>query len=171
MMNIKMFALFLAVLMATEGAFCSVGVTHAIFKNSSGDVIELSAHAVTFRNSGSNSFVLYDCGDKYQICLTDNHGFSFAYFRMCNGVDYSRLKFDPRVVSVLGGNLWIVFNDYPNYMFHYMIKKGIVGIYTNNSHSFDFRSLLRYRKLQLAKYDSLEYRILAGSDSVAACDE
>lgn len=85
-------------------------------------------------------------------------------------MDYKKLKFHPKIVSALHNNLWMVFDAAPNYMFHYVIPKGIVGIYVGPTPSFDFRSLFREKNLKLNKLDGMEYRV-TGSGSVAACSE
>jgi hypothetical protein len=116
----------------------------------------------------SRSARLSDCSNEFQMCLTDRRGFAFAYFRNCNDVDYKPLKFNPRIVSVPHNHLWMVFDAVPGYMFHYLIPKGVVGIYVAPTSSFDFRHLLRDRNLHWDQLDAMEYR-LAGSDTIAAC--
>jgi len=146
---------------------------HAKFKASNGAVIKLDTQTGTLDTPRSRSTGLQDCSDKFQVCLTDHHGFAFAYFRKCNDAaygDYKRLRFRPKLVSVLHNNLWIVFDAAPNYLFHYTYSKGIVGIYLGPTPSFDFRSVLHDRNFQLASLDAMEYRI-TGSDTVAACRE
>jgi hypothetical protein len=108
------------------------------------------------------------------VCLTDHHGFAFAYFRKCNDPglrDYTQLRFPPKVVSVLHNNhVWLVFDAAPNYLFHYADSEGIVGIYIGSTPSYDFRSVLRERNFNVFSLDKTEYRI-RGSDTVAACSE
>jgi len=143
------------------------------FSTSKGDVIELDTKTGTLVTPRSRGTALHDCSDKFQVCLTDHHGFAFAYFRKCNDAgfgDYKRLRFRPKVVSVLHGNLWMVFDAAPNYMFHYTDSKGIVGIYLGATASFDFRSALHDRNFKVFSLDALEYRI-TGSDTVATCSE
>jgi hypothetical protein len=145
---------------------------HAKFAASNGGVIELDTRTGTLVTPRSRHARLQDCSDKFQVCLTDHHGFAFAYFRKCNDAgfgNYGRLRFPPKVVSALDNNhVWLVFDAGPKYLFHYSYTKGIVGIYIGPTASFDFRSLLRDRNLRLDKYDAMEYRI-TGSDTVAAC--
>jgi len=146
---------------------------HASFSASNGDVIELDTETGTLVTPRSRSTALQDCSDKFQVCLTDHHGFAFAYFRKCNDAafgDDKRLRFRPRVVSVLHGNVWMVFDAAPNYMFHYSDSKGIVGIYLGPTASFDFRSVLHERNFKVFSFDAMEYRI-TGSDTVAACSK
>jgi hypothetical protein len=144
------------------------------FAASNGDVIELDTRTGTLVTPRSRNTQLQDCSDKVQVCLTDHHGFAFAYFRKCNdagSADYKRLRFRPRVVSVLhNSDLWMVFDASPKYLFHYAYSKGIVGIYVGPTASFDFRSVFHDRNFQLASLDAMEYRI-TGSDTVAACTE
>ena len=143
------------------------------FSASNGDLIELDTKTGTLVTPRSRGTALKDCSDKFQVCLTDNHGFASAYFRKCNDAgfgDYKRLRFRPKLVSVLHGNLWMVFDAAPNYMFHYTDSKGIVGIYLGLTPSFDFRSVFHNRNFKLASLDAIEYRI-NGSDTVAACSE
>ena len=143
------------------------------FSASNGDVIELDTKTGTLVTPRSRGTALQDCSDKFQVCLTDHHGFAFAYFRKCTDAgfgDYKRLRFRPKIVSVLHGNLWMVFDAAPNYMFHYIDSKGIVGIYIGPTASFDFRSVLHDRNFKVFSLDATEYRITS-SDTVAACGE
>lgn len=143
------------------------------FSAPNGDVIELDTKTETLVTPRSRGTALQDCGDKFQVCLTDHHGFAFAYFRRCNDAalgDYKRIRFHPKIVSVLHGNIWMVFDAAPNYLFHYTDSKGIVGIYLGPTASFDFRSVLHDRNFNLASLDAVEYRITS-SDTVAACSE
>jgi hypothetical protein len=143
------------------------------FSASNGDVIELDTKTGTLDTPRSRGTGLQDCSDKFQVCLTDHHGFAFAYFRKCNDAgfgDYKGLRFRPKVVSVLHGNLWMVFDAAPNYMFHYTDSKGIVGIYLGPTRSFDFRSVLHDRNFKVFSLDAMEYRITS-SDTVAACSD
>jgi hypothetical protein len=108
------------------------------------------------------------------VCLTDHRGFAFAYFRKCSDAgsgDYNRLRFPPKVVSVLHNtDVWMVFDASPNYLFHYAYSKGLVGIYLGPTASFDFRTILHDRNFQLSGLDAMEYRI-TGPDTVAGCSE
>jgi hypothetical protein len=144
----------------------------ATFAASNGDVIKLSTRTGTLETPRSRGTGLKDCSDKFQVCLTDHHRFAFAYFRRCNDATsgaYKRLRFDPKVVSVLhNSDVWMVFNAAPNYLFHYAYSKGIVGIYVGRTPSFDFRTLLQDRNLHLDRLDAQEYRITS-SELVAAC--
>jgi hypothetical protein len=146
----------------------------ATFAASNGDVIELDTRTATLDTPRSRGTGLQDCSDKVQVCLTDRNGFAFAYFRKCNDAgsgDYKRLRFPPRVVSVLhNSDIWMVFDAAPKYLFHYAYSKGIVGIYVGSTPSFDFRSVFHDRNFQLASLDAMEYRI-TGSETVAACSE
>jgi hypothetical protein len=146
----------------------------ATFAASNGHVIELNTRTGTLVTPRSRDTVLQDCSDKVQVCLTDHHGFAFAYFRKCNDAgsgDYKRLRFRPKVVSVLhNSDIWMVFDAAPHYLFHYAYSKGIVGIYLGPTASFDFRSVLHDRNFQLASLDAMEYRITS-SDTAAACSE
>ena len=143
------------------------------FSAPNGEVIELDTKTGTLVTPRSRSTALQDCSDKFQACLTDHHGFAFAYFRKCNDAglgDYKRLRFRPKIVSVLHGNIWMVFDAAPNYLFHYTDSKGIIGIYRGPTASFDFRSVLHDRNFKLSSLDAVEYRIV-GSETVAACGE
>lgn len=86
----------------------------ATFTASNGDVIELDTRTGILVAPRSRSTGLEDCSDKVQVCLTDHHGFAFAYFRKCNDAgsgDYKRLRFRPKVVSVLhNSDIWMVFD-------------------------------------------------------------
>ena len=156
-----------------RSALCESQGLHAKFVAPNGDAIELDTRSGTLRAPRSQRTTLQDCGDKYQFCLTDNRGFAFAYFRDCNdavGGGHKRLTFRPHIVSVLHGNLWLVFSASPTYMFHYVDSKGIIGIYVGPTPSFDFRRYLHDRTFRVASLDAMEYRI-ASSDTVAACRE
>ncbi|HTT19805.1 MAG TPA: hypothetical protein VMG82_12705 [Candidatus Sulfotelmatobacter sp.] len=145
---------------------------HATFKASNGDVIKLDTRTGTLDTPRTHSTDLQDCSDKFQVCLTDHHGFAFAFFRKC-GDEFendTRLKFPPQVVSVLHNNVWLVFDAAPNYLFHYVDSKGIVGIYIGPTASYDFRSVLHERNFQLFSLDKTEYRI-SGSETIAACSQ
>lgn len=136
-------------------------------------MIELDTKSGTLVTPRSRSGALQDCSDKFQACLTDHHGFAFAYFRKCNDAglgDYKRLRFRPKIVSVLHGNIWMVFDTAPKYLFHYTDSKGIIGIYLGPTASFDFRSVLHDRNFKLSSLDATEYHI-TGSETVAACSE
>jgi hypothetical protein len=153
---------------------------YATFAASNGDVIELDTRTGTLNTPRTRGTGLQDCSDKFQVCLTDRHGFAFAYFRKCNDAaygDYKSLRFRPKIVSVLHAHmgvlhdhLWLVFDAAPNYLFHYAESEGIVGIYIGSTASFDFRSVLHDRNFQLASLDATEYRITS-SHVVAACAE
>jgi hypothetical protein len=142
------------------------------FTASSGEVIKLDIRTGTIVTPRSRGNGLQDCGDKVQVCLTDQNGFAFSYFRKCNDAgfgDYSHLKFRPKVVSALHNNdVWMVFDAAPNYLFHYAYSKGIIGIYLGPTASFDFRALLQDRNFQMAELEATEYRI-TDSRAVAAC--
>jgi hypothetical protein len=147
---------------------------HATFVASNGDAIELNTRTGAFRTPHSRGAGLRDCSDKFQVCLVDGHGFAFAYFRKCSDAgfgDYKRLRFPPKIVSVLhNSDVWMVFDSAPNYLFHYGYSKGVVGIYVGPTPSFDFRSVFHDLNFQLASLDAMEFRI-SGSDTVAACSE
>jgi hypothetical protein len=150
----------------------SVSSDLAVFAASNGDQIELDTRAGTLDTPRSRGARLQDCSNKAQVCLTDHHGFAFAYFRKCNDAgsgNYKRLKFPPKVVSVLDNtDVWMVFDASPNYLFHYAYSKGIVGIYIGSTASFDFRSVLHDKNFQLANLDTSEYRKTT-SGAVAGC--
>lgn len=147
---------------------------HATFAASRGDVIELDSQTGVLRTPRAQASGLRDCSDKTQVCLTDRHGFAFAYFRKCDDAglgDYKRLRFVPKIVSVLhNSDVWMVFDAAPKYLFHYAYSKGIAGIYLGRAPSLDFRSTFHDRNFQLASLDAMEYRI-SGSETVAACSD
>lgn len=164
--------LLLALLSAATGQ--SVSSDHVVFTASNGSQIELDTRAGTFDTPRSRGTRLQDCSDKTQVCLTDHHGFAFAYFRKCNDAgfgNYKGLRFPPKVVSALDNtDLWIVFDASPNYLFHYAYSKGIVGIYLGPTASFDFRSVLNDKNFQLSNLDASEFR-KSTSGAVAGCME
>jgi hypothetical protein len=147
---------------------------HATFAASNGHLIELNTRTGTLATPRSRGTGLEDCSDKVQVCLTDHHGFAFAYFRRCSDAgsgEYKRLAFRLRVVSVVhNSDIWMVFDAAPKYLFHYAYSKGIVGIYVGPTASFDFRSVFHDRNFQLSSLDAVEYRITS-SGTVAACSE
>jgi hypothetical protein len=143
----------------------------ATFKASNGQVINLNLRTGILLTPRLRSAGVRDCSDKDQVCLTDNNGFAFAYFRKCNAAesgDYKRLRFPPKILSALDNNdVWMTFDAAPKYLFHYAYSKGIVGIYLGPTDSFDFRSALHDRNFQMANLDALEFRktspgVLAG---------
>ncbi|TCV92714.1 hypothetical protein EC912_10652 [Luteibacter rhizovicinus] len=156
-----------------QAALCDPDGLHAVFAKTNGDVIEVDSRSGTLRTPRLHDTVLRDCSDEFQACFTDGHGFAFAYFRKCNDAEtanYERLRFSPKIVSALHNDLWIVFDASPNYMFHYVIPKGVVGIYVGATPSYDFRSVLRQRNFRLSSLDATEYRI-TDSDAFASCSE
>ena len=147
-------------------------VAHARFAGSNGAVIELNTRTGTLTAPRSQGTRLEDCSDKSQVCLTDHHGFAFAFFRKCNDAaleSWKSLKFPPKVVSALhNDHVWLVFDASPNYLFHYSFSKGIVGIYVGPTASYDFRHVFHDRKVDWTGFD--EYRT-TGPDIVAGCSE
>jgi hypothetical protein len=157
-----------------QSASSDHGGIQAAFAASNGKLIKLDTRTGTLDTPRSRSAGLQDCSDKIQVCLTDHHGFAFAYFRKCNDAgsgDYKRLRFRPKIVSVLhNSDIWMVFDAAPRYLFHYAYSKGIVGIYLGPTPSFDFRSVLHDRSFKLASLEAMEYHI-TGSETIAACNE
>ncbi len=150
------------------------GAFQGTFAASNGELIKLDTRTGTLDTPRSRSTGLQDCSDKVQVCLTDHRGFAFAYFRKCDDAgsgDYKRLRFRPKIVSVLhNSDIWMVFDAAPGFLFHYAYSKGIVGVYLSPTPSFDFRSVLHDRNFKLTSLDAMEYHI-TGSESVAACSE
>lgn len=147
----------------------------ATFKSSDGRVIELDTQSGLLVSPRSRNTRLKDCSDKLQICLTDNHGFAFAYFRKCSDAgngDYKSLRFRPKIVSVVhGSDLWMVFDASPGYLFHYAYDKGIVGIYIGPTASYDFRNALRSQSFRINDIAAMEYRIDVSANAVLPCSE
>ena len=147
----------------------------ATFKSSDGRVIELDTQSGLLISPRLRSTHLKDCSDKLQVCLTDNHGFAFAYFRKCSDAgnsDYKSLRFRPKIVSVLhDSDLWMVFDASPGYLFHYAYGKGIVGIYIGPTASYDFRSALHDQRFRINDLAAMEYRIAASADAVVPCSK
>ena len=152
----------------------SASSDHVVYAASNGGQIELNTRAGTLDTPRSRSTRLQDCSDKAQVCLTDHHGFAFAYFRKCNDAEfgnYKNLRFPPKVVSVLHNtDVWMVFDASPNYLFHYAYSRGIVGIYLGATPSFDFRSVLHDQNFQVTNLEASEYRKTT-SAAVAGCRE
>jgi len=153
----------------------SYATVKAIFKSSNGDVIDLDTQAGLLVRRGSRRTLLKSCSDKSQVCLTDSHGFAFAYFRKCDDATfegYRRLRFSPRVVTVLhNSDVRMVFDASPKYLFHYAYGRGIVGIYMGPTASYDFRNVLHRQNFRIGDLEAMEYRITASSDAVAPCSE
>jgi hypothetical protein len=63
---------------------------------------------------------------------------------------------------------WVVFDNGPNYLFHYKKPVGIVGILTTEKGDFDFRDLLLTESFNLEDPRFTEYRTV-GSQTVAGC--
>jgi hypothetical protein len=170
MRTIQITILLVTLLPVAAGQSISPG--RVVFAASNGSQIILDTQARTLETPRSRGTRLQDCSDKFQICLTDRHGFAFAYFRKCDDAglgSYKSLRFPPKVVSALDNNdVWMVFDASPNYLFHYGYSRGIVGIYLGPTASFDFRSVLHDRSFRLDSLDAMEYRI-KGSTTVAAC--
>ena len=142
------------------------------FTSSNGGSIKLNTQAGTLITPYSRDTRLEDCSDKFQVCLTDHHGFAFAYFRKCNDAsprEYGQLRFPPKVVSALHNDVWFIFDASPKYLFHYAYGRGIVGIYVPPTSAQDFRSVLRHRNFRLGDLDAMEYRRTSPSDAIAAC--
>lgn len=149
--------------------------SRATFEAANGRSIKLNFRTGTLVTPVLHSNRLEDCGDAFQVCITDHHGLAFAYFRKCDDAglgDYRRLRFPPKVVSAVGNNdVWMVFDAGPRYLFHYAYGKGIVGIYIGPTASYDFRSILHDRGFSVGDLDKKEYKITATSDPVAPCRE
>jgi hypothetical protein len=84
---------------------------------------------------------------------------------------FDRLKFPPKIVSALENNTWMVYEASPNYMFHYIEPKGLVGIYIGATPSFDFRSVLHDPDFEVSSLDAVEYRIKDRRQSPLAANE
>lgn len=131
-------------------------------KNKENRLIKVDIRNGTITGNGINISGIRDCSDKYQNCLTNGRGFSFSYFKKCgsgNVGDFTRLRFNPKIVSAVGNDIWMVFDNSKNYMFHYVVPRGVVGIYIGASPKFDFRRLLTNRNLRLADLRVPEYNI------------
>ena len=169
-MQLLVFVLTLFSLAAGQQVSSGNAGYHATFQGSYGEVIKLDIRNGSLDTPCGRSTGLEDCSDKLQVCLTNHQGFAFAYFRKCNDPelwDYTRLRFIPKVISVLHNtDLWMVFDAAPNYLFHYAYSKGILGIYIGPTASYDFRIAFHDRSFRSSTLQ--EFRI-AGSDTVAAC--
>ena len=94
--NAQMFILLVTLLSAAAAQPVSSdhAGTPATFAVSNGHLIELNTRAGTLVTPRSRETGLQDCSDRFQVCLTDNNGFAFAYFRKCNDAgsgDYKTL--------------------------------------------------------------------------------
>lgn len=143
---------------------------HVRFVSDDGGVIEFDFAAHGRIGPGTASAVLKNCSDSYQICFSDDRGMAFSFFRRCNSADaedYGRLTYRPRTVMLLHDDLWIVFDESPNFMFHYRLSEGLVGIYPGRTPSYDFRAIIRKRKV-FEDFVKGEYR-LAGRQGGLRC--
>jgi hypothetical protein len=103
------------------------GKEKATFKSSNGDIIELDTKAGLLVTPRSRHTLLKECSGKSQVCLSDGHGFAFAYFRKCSDAgsgDYKNLRFRPRIVSALhDSDVWMVFDASPKYLFSLCLRQ------------------------------------------------
>lgn len=145
----------------------------ATFAAANGKSIKLDFGTGTLVTPPSRSRQLEDCGDEFQVCITDHHGFAFAYFRKCDNAElssYKRLRFPPKVVSVLdNSDVWMTFDASHRYLFHYAYGRGIVGIYVGPTASYDFRSVLHDPRFSVGDLDKKEYKVTTVSGIVAPC--
>ena len=143
-----------------QGGPSDPAIHKATFVAANGRLIKLEFGTGTLITPVSHSNRLEDCSDTSQVCITDHHGLAFAYFRKCDDAglgDYKRLRFSPKVVSVVGNNdVWMFFEAGPKYLFHYAYDKGIVGIYLGPTASYDFRSILHDRRFSVGDLDQKE---------------
>jgi hypothetical protein len=154
------------------GAHDSEGNRPGSFVSADGRVLELSLAGKTISVPGRDTKSLKDCGDEFQVCLTDTYGFSFSFFKSCSDAErkdgYNRLRFHPRVVSMLHEHLWLVFEDAPRFMFDYSLTRGLVGIYYDQKHHLNFLSLSRSNRIELQKLTEHKF-VLRDVRDVAAC--
>ncbi|TBR36850.1 hypothetical protein EYV96_13160 [Dyella terrae] len=159
-----------ALLKATEAPVAE----RVAYRNSMGQTLVFDGAARFSRGPGKTSTVLRDCSDAYQWCLTDGHGFAFAYVRKCTDAGdegwRNRLRFHSKVISALHDHVWMVFDESPNYLFHYRDKVGIVGIIVGATPSYDFRSLLHETGYRMFDYEPVEFKVVEGQ-ALAPCSE
>ena len=142
------------------------------FTSSAGRIIEIDRPSNIISVPGRVARLVHDCSDDFQHCLTDGHGMSFSYFKKCvdsgSMSNYKRLRFRPRIVSVLHEHEWLIFDGAPRFMFHYVMGKGIVGIYFARKPGTDFRGLLKAKNFRVSSLDAEEYKIVS-ANTEAAC--
>lgn len=160
-------------------AFISVGCPHiancapiehqAKFISPTGEIIEWDISAETIRTPRSiETKKLHNCSDEIQLCIHDDNGFVFSYFRNCD-LEYRgthRLKYTRKTVGILHTNVWFTFDEGPNYLFHYVYGKGVVGVYAGPTKYFDFRKAIGDQDFLLS---NLTEYVVSGSDGFGAC--
>jgi hypothetical protein len=144
---------------------------HAVYTSTRGHDIVLDSGSGALRLPRSKGGDLIDCSDSFQTCLTDNKGFAFSYFRKCdddvaNG--HGKLRFNPHIISVLHQHVWMVFDEAPNYLFEYLIPKGLISIYVGATPSYDFREALHDPNFRVGDLGSLRYRA-SGPTYIGSC--
>lgn len=144
------------------------------FVSPDGHALEIDLRAKTISVPGRRLKPLHDCGDEFQSCLTDRHGFSFSFFKKCADSElkdgYKRLRFRPRVVSLLHEHSWLVFDDAPRFMFDYSMTHGLVAIYYNQVPRPSFLSLFRANRLKLGDLTGQKY-VRDGLQELAPCTQ
>jgi len=158
----------LVVVASPRRASCDPNNAAIIFSAKSGGAIELDQRAGILRMPDGRRTRLHDCGNDFQTCLTDKHGFAFSFFKDCNKTDYRRLKYTPEIVTVVDNDLWMVFDRSPRLLFHYVIPGGLIGIYIGPTAGFDFRSVLRDRTFRVSDLQPTEH-VISDSQAVAPC--
>jgi len=161
----------LAVLAVDSALADGGGQMHAVYTSASGHDIVLDSRKGALRLPRSKGDDLIDCSDSFQTCLTDNKGFAFSYFRKCdddvaNG--HGNLRFSPHVISVLHQHVWMIFDEAPNYLFEYLIPKGLISIYVGPTASYDFRETVRDPNFRVGDLGSLRYRA-SGPAYIGSC--
>lgn len=148
---------------------------HAVgFVSPDGRVLEIDLAEKTISVPGRDTRSLLDCGDEFQVCLTDTHGFLFAFFKKCadsaQKIGDKRLRFSPQVASVLHEHLRLAFDGAPKFMFDYSLTHGLVGIYYDEKHYRSFRALLKLNQLRLQTLTEHEF-ILRGEREITVCEQ
>ena len=114
---------------------------------------------------------LTNCSNDYQTCAYDNRGFAFSFPKQCDMALFSEaspLRYKPLVLSVVHDDSWVVFDSSPQYLFHYVDRKGVVGILLGREKHVDFRTLLRSNNIDLGSATYVELKAMS-SKNMAAC--
>ncbi|WP_148293613.1 hypothetical protein [Azospirillum sp. B4] len=113
-----------------------------MYRSADGRTLHVSLFKGEWRDPLGKVRKLDDCGDEFQVCFSDGHNFGFSLPRKCAGwmprANQERLKIHPQFVGIIHEYSWIIFPDYPEYIFQYADSRGVVGIYTRAEAPINF---------------------------------
>lgn len=145
------------------------------YQSANGSELVLNLADGIWRGPSGVEEKLADCGDESQTCFSNGRDFGFSFPSDCR--DFliwpsrveQRQKFRPRIGSVLHGHIWIVFLDYPKYLFEYVEPRGITAIYMKTDASPDFGELLKKHDDRWNLGDFEVYAFRHSGVGLAAC--